>query len=1039
MTTGDDLRRRYQSGVSNAPDTTGVFTGTVTRVISQDDLYVRVPRLTGVFENKARSVVADIQVGDQVFVSLLEGRRDDFVVIGKSTPGSSLPTGEPTGFANRPDSVVSFVDATRTFTIAPESTVDHFDVWVGGVKFPKFSAESVVIPNTSGTHYIYYNTAGVLTAKTTFFDLSVDAPVSYIYWNATDSAQYFFADERHGFTMDWATHEYLHRTRGTAYSSGLALNNYTISASGNLETSARVGMDDGTIFDEDIPIEITNSASPVPNTWEQRISTVGYFPVFYLVGSAWKKDVAVGYPLKFTTLATYNLNTAGTWSAQAILNNRFCIYWLVATNNLSEPVLSIMGQAEYSNVGQAEAATWSEMSLTGLPIYEFRLLYKLVFQTSSGYTNSVKSRLVSVADMRTASSGTAGAPVAVGDHGSLTGLVDDDHTQYLRTDGTRAFTGSLVGDITTVGAITSGTTLASGTTVTAGTGITATTGNIAASAGAVSASTTVTAGTGLVLTSGIANLPFGTAAAPTLTFVGAITNGISWSATNGLQVSTAGTLRARWGTTGHYIPGADATSDIGESATRWKDAYLSGNVTLGGATSQIAIGAATAGTSSLISFTGFGVAAPTFTTRSAGTKIVLYPALTGVRGDYAIGIDGATLWSSVPDSASAFKWYAGTTVVATLTGAGALTATGAVSATSFNSTATSAFSVNGASGDALRLVGTSPYMGIHNTGAAARTGYLQGNHGSDLRLVADAATPTLTLAGDTVSIRDAAATTTRVTINSTGLTVNSGNLGTGSGNLTNGYNTNAAGGGAGSIYGRWYVYKTLTFDGTSASVDWSTMQWVIYASSSGSANDVAGISLHVPSAGVAPIMRCIGTSGTVDFVNAANTAYISVRALSFTVMSSIKFKKNAVEMDDTVLLEKMASVKTHRYENKVGPITMKRTKAYEKRVKDATDLGLPEPAAEAGDYTYPAHNCAKDGCDGTAASPCPVSLNNSPVFGLIAEDVYSSIPEVANLGADRTPESIDINQVATMAFGGVGALLRRIKILEDRLTAAGVV
>jgi hypothetical protein len=939
------------------------------------------------------------------------------------------------------------VDATRTFTIAPESTVDHFDVWVGGAKFPKFAAESVVIPNTSGTHYIYYNTAGVLTAKTTFFDLSVDAPVSYIYWNATDSAQYFFADERHGFTMDWATHEYLHRTRGTAFSSGLALNNYTISASGNLETSARVGMDDGTIFDEDIPIEITNSASPVPNTWEQRISTVGYFPVFYLVGSAWKKDVAVGYPLKFTTLATYNLNTAGTWSAQAILNNRFCVYWLVATNNLSEPVLSLMGQAEYSNVGQAEAATWSEMSLTGLPIYEFRLLYKLVFQTSSGYTNSVKSRLVSVTDMRTASSGTAGAPVASGDHGSLTGLVDDDHTQYLRADGTRAFTGSLTGDITTVGAITAGTTLASGTTVTAGTGITATTGNIAASAGAVSASTTVaagttvTAGTGLVLTSGIANLPFGTAAAPTLTFVGATTNGISWSATNGLQVSTAGTLRARWGTTGHYIPGADATSDIGESATRWKDAYLSGNVTLGGATSQIAIGAATAGTSSLISFTAFGVAAPTTGTRSAGTKLVLYPTVAVGVSDYALGIDNNTLWSSVPTSVASFKWYAGAALLATLSGAGALTTTGAVSATSFNSTATSIFSVNGASGSSLRMIGASPYLEIQNA-SSVRTGYLQGNHGSDLRLVADATTPTLTLAGDTVSIRDAATTTTRVTVNSAGLTVNSGNLGTGAGNLTNGYNTEAAGGGAGSIFGRWYVYKTLTFNGTSASVDWSTMQWVIYSSSSGAGgatNDVAGISLHVPAAGVAPIMRCIGSSGTVDFVNAANTAYISVRALSFTVMSSIKFKKNAVEMDDTVLLEQMASVKTHRYENKVGPITMKRTKAYEKKIKDATDLGLPEPAAEAGDYTYPAHNCAKDGCDGTAASPCSISLNNSPVFGLIAEDVYSSIPEVANLGADRTPESIDINQVATMAFGGVGALLRRIKILEDRLTAAGVV
>jgi hypothetical protein len=54
-----------------------------------------------------------------------------------------------------------------------------------------------------------------------------------------------------------------------------------------------------------------------------------------------------------------------------------------------------------------------------------------------------------------------------------------------------------------------------------------------------------------------------------------------------------------------------------------------------------------------------GVDLPAFTTRSAGTKLLLYPALSGSQTDYAIGIDAATMWSSVPvDSASFnFKWY----------------------------------------------------------------------------------------------------------------------------------------------------------------------------------------------------------------------------------------------------------------------------------------------------------------------------------------------------------------------------------------------
>src|SRR5258708_7187895 len=67
-----------------------------------------------------------------------------------------------------------------------------------------------------------------------------------------------------------------------------------------------------------------------------------------------------------------------------------------------------------------------------------------------------------------------------------------------------------------------------------------------------------------------------------------------------------------------------------------------------------------------------GYAAPTFTTRSAGTKIVLWPAVDATHVDHAIGTDAATVWNSVSDSASSFKWYAATTNIMSLSGTGNL-------------------------------------------------------------------------------------------------------------------------------------------------------------------------------------------------------------------------------------------------------------------------------------------------------------------------------------------------------------------------------
>lgn len=73
-----------------------------------------------------------------------------------------------------------------------------------------------------------------------------------------------------------------------------------------------------------------------------------------------------------------------------------------------------------------------------------------------------------------------------------------------------------------------------------------------------------------------------------------------------------------------------------------------------------------------IDFSAVGVNIPTYTTRSAGTKIVFYPSITETTVDTAIGMSNNALWTSIGSSIGSFKWYAGTSNIMTLTGTGEL-------------------------------------------------------------------------------------------------------------------------------------------------------------------------------------------------------------------------------------------------------------------------------------------------------------------------------------------------------------------------------
>jgi len=218
--------------------------------------------------------------------------------------------------------------------------------------------------------------------------------------------------------------------------SGFSISNYVTNGDGSLDSHAQIDLSGGTFFDEDLQIDITHSATPTANTWEQELQGPAQIPVLYLNGTSWEITSPTDFPLKQGTLRPqYNLLSAGSWSTVDIGINKFVNYYIVATNNITYPVVAIIGQSEASNIGQAEQRNFSDLVLTGFPVFEFRPLYKLVFQ-SNEYTNTPSAALRGVYDLRGLQSAGIAASVT-SDHGLLSGTGDDDHLQYLHVTETR--------------------------------------------------------------------------------------------------------------------------------------------------------------------------------------------------------------------------------------------------------------------------------------------------------------------------------------------------------------------------------------------------------------------------------------------------------------------------------------------------------------------------------------------------------------------------------------------------------------------------
>jgi len=189
---------------------------------------------------------------------------------------------------------------------------------------------------------------------------------------------------------------------------------------------------------------------------------------------------------------------------------------------------------------------------------------------------------------------------------------------------------------------------------------------------------------------GVGTLTAGTwnATAITDTYLATISTAgkVSNSATTATSANTANAIVAR-DASGNFSAG-DITASAVQATTVTTTA--AGSTTTG----QLYLNGAT---SNRIDWNANGTGAPAYTTRSAGTKLLLYPAISGVQVDYAMGIDAATLWSSVPVNSSSFyfKWYGGDVQVASLDGAGSLVVSGDITTSTGTVTAAKYIGISG--------------------------------------------------------------------------------------------------------------------------------------------------------------------------------------------------------------------------------------------------------------------------------------------------------------------------------------------------------
>lgn len=310
-------------------------------------------------------------------------------------------TKDPTGFLDLAESENSFNEGTRTFTIAPVGA--EFTYFIKGQPFIITSATSIIIPNTSGNWFFYLDDNSTLTASQTHIDFGGNViTAGATYWNAVTQEAVWFGDMRSNLSMTWGAKRRAHDVNRVEGRDGdFILHDLVLDGDGDDDEDAQMAITDGIMYHIDIAREVFDVATPTAD-WEQHLDNIAQIPIYYKDnGNLLYKKTANNFPLIEDAGNTIFYNeeiSPGNWQLTNVSNNNFVAIYLFITMDPRHPVVGVLGNISASSPAQALDLTMLTAPLGD--IYPgFGFLKSLVFQTSTGFTNTPKARLFATSDV----------------------------------------------------------------------------------------------------------------------------------------------------------------------------------------------------------------------------------------------------------------------------------------------------------------------------------------------------------------------------------------------------------------------------------------------------------------------------------------------------------------------------------------------------------------------------------------------------------------------------------------------------------------
>lgn len=339
-------------------------------------------------------------------------------------------TKDLTGFESLAGSTISYVDATRVFTLA---TSTSYNVWYRGTKSTISTTKTITLSATAGMHYIGLNPSTlvleeVAAGDTIFTDTIL---VAAIYLNTGASKAIIVGDERHSSSRDTDWHKNAHNNFGAIWRSGGAIT-YTL----NSDTATTISLTSPILLaDEDLVHIISHNPSPT-GYFTQILTGSASLPTIYMNGTTYDQAAESTTPwMAGTATARVNTVTGGTGSLSDAGDGKYLNYWIVATNDVVRPIKALMGRVAYSTMSDCFN---EQFAAYDLPFLEIAPMYQVTLLTGGTFAgNKVKIVNVKTLNVRQSAINQNLKTIA---HNELASLGTDDHSQYVHISNARTIT-----------------------------------------------------------------------------------------------------------------------------------------------------------------------------------------------------------------------------------------------------------------------------------------------------------------------------------------------------------------------------------------------------------------------------------------------------------------------------------------------------------------------------------------------------------------------------------------------------------------------